>query len=156
MPSSTPTAKASHKCVNALPMRSCIGCGGGFQPTRAWQKWCKNCQGSKTRVVAWAKRQQPTLFDQKNNSNIQAAYEKWKELNPQIWMLIRRYAYDALASCDHFGVKAVVERVRWEVKVEWKGRFKINNSWPSRMARDLIAEDVRFGKLFELRRLRSP
>lgn len=89
---------------------------------------------------------------------IQELYEKWKRLNPKAWSLIRRYAYNALdAGVSRWGIKAIVERARWEAVIKTHGDdFKFNNNWSSRLVRDLIAEDERFEALFERRRLKAP
>jgi hypothetical protein len=90
-------------------------------------------------------------------SKIQMQFERWLEQNPELWSLIRRYAYRALESGrSRFGIAAIVERVRWEVEIEGRGEpFKLTNNYRSRIVRKLIAEEPAFAELFETRRLRS-
>ena len=65
----------------------------------------------------------------------------------------------------HFGAKAIMERVRWEVSVymrrsHFEGyvattgeQFKVNNNYTSRYARKLISEKPEFKGFFQTRRL---
>jgi len=88
--------------------------------------------------------------------HIQRRYEAWKELNPTAYRTIRRFAYEVLYARRHYGVKAIIERARYHTMIETKGEpWKLNNSYTSRIARDLIAEEPRFADLFETRELRA-
>jgi hypothetical protein len=91
----------------------------------------------------------------KTNDRIQRDYEKWRETSTEAYEVVRRFAYDVLASQERFGIAAIWERARWYVYIERKGeRWKFNNNHKSRVVRDLIAEDPNFATLFEIRRLR--
>jgi hypothetical protein len=80
-------------------------------------------------------------------------YLAWRALNPQVYKLFRRFAYEALESGQKFGAKAIAERMRWEMRVKARDDFKVNNSFVSRMVRELIEEDERFEGYFQTRKL---
>jgi hypothetical protein len=82
-------------------------------------------------------------------------YAAWRALNPSIYEHFKRFAVEALEAGQKIGAKAICERIRWEVRIRYRGDFKVNNSFPSRMARELIKEDPRFGDFFETRKLRT-
>jgi hypothetical protein len=89
-------------------------------------------------------------------ASIDERFEVWLAENPEAWAVIRRFAYEALRSGrNRFGIRAIMERVRWHINIETNGdeTFKLNNDYNSRMARKLIAEEPRFDELFETRRL---
>ncbi len=60
----------------------------------------------------------------------------WHEANPRVWALFERFAREAL---DHGTTRLsgwmIVNRIRWELAVETKGKLKVGN--------DLIAPYVR-------------
>ena len=80
-------------------------------------------------------------------------YAAWRALNPQVYKLFRRFAYEAFGSGHRLGAKAIAERMRWEMQVKARDDFKVNNSFVSRMVRELIEEDERFGEYFRTRKL---
>lgn len=55
--------------------------------------------------------------------------------NPEIWPWFQHYAFEALNAGEKIGAKGVWERVRWEVKIVRKWKFKANNNFPSYYAR---------------------
>jgi len=88
-------------------------------------------------------------------------YDAWRATahGKHVYDMFCSFAYRALNSgVKRYSHKWIVERVRWEVWIETKSpdSFKINNDYTSRMARELVNEDVRFGSLFQLRALRTP
>ena len=87
----------------------------------------------------------------------QDRFEEWLRENPRIVDLFLRYAREAQAAgMRHYGVKAIAERVRWHVRVEMKGdEWKINNSFMSRLARELVRREPKLGRIFEFRKLKS-
>ena len=84
-------------------------------------------------------------------------FENYHNKNPKIYELFKRFAYEALMSGHHhFGAKAIMERVRWEVSVSTAGDpFKINNNYTSRYARKLISDKPEFDGFFRTRQLSS-
>ncbi len=85
-------------------------------------------------------------------------YRAWRQTGQgrKVWEEFVRRAYRVLDRRARFGGKAICEAIRWDWTIE-KGRadFKINNSFVSMMVDDLIAEDPRFGAMFERRRRRA-
>lgn len=108
-----------------------------------------------------ASTQMPLWPINRRGRSIQEMYEAWRETahGLEVYRLFRRFAYRALESgVGHYSHKWIVERVRWEVRIETQSldSFKVNNNYASRLARELIEEDGRFAELFNLRKLRSP
>ena len=82
----------------------------------------------------------------------------WVWANEPVVELFLRFAREAKqARHGHFGIKAIAERVRWEVYIARKEAdpFKINNSYVSRLARLLVSREPSLKGLFEFRKLRS-
>ena len=98
-----------------------------------------------------AEAQQGRLFQ----PSIQARFENWIQQNPGVYDLFLRFAYEAKASGrSRYGVRAIMERVRWEVSIKTEGdSLKINDHYASRLSRKLIKADPSFRGFFELRRL---
>lgn len=71
-------------------------------------------------------------------------YERWKERNPEAMRLFKLLALDKLAKRQRFGIKALIERVRWDFRFEYEpdehGGFKIANAYAPLIARELVAE----------------
>jgi hypothetical protein len=60
------------------------------------------------------------------------------------------------AGRQHFGAKAIVERLRWEYAVQgFDGEFRWNNNYTSRLARLAADRRPELRSLFEFRNLRS-
>lgn len=89
------------------------------------------------------------------NDRIQRSFEQYDEANPDVWRLFVKFSNDAYLAGQRMGAKAIIERIRWECRVELrlKTKFKINNNHVSRYVRKLIAMDPRFNGFFETRRL---
>jgi hypothetical protein len=78
-----------------------------------------------------------SLFDYKQDTRQKT--EEWLRLNPQVWSLFQRFALEKVRQNRPFGVKALIERVRWDVPIQTEGNeFKICNSFAPYIARKLI------------------
>ena len=90
------------------------------------------------------------------STSIQSRFERFDRENPQVYAKFKEYAGRLLCTGRHrFGAKLIIERIRWDYAIETNARdFKINNDFPSRYARKLIAEKSEFQGKFELRRIR--
>ncbi len=103
--------------------------------------------------------QKPLFEDipRRRRQTLQERFEAWVKDNPEMVNLFLCYARQAkTAGLHHYGVKAIAERVRWHVEVETKGEvWKMNNNYPSRLARLLVRRDPSLDGLFEMRKLRS-
>lgn len=96
---------------------------------------------------------------------IQERFEAWVEENPEIYRLIRKYAYEYLEAWLQWedgrrrkvGIDLIVGRVRYEHNKTTRGAepWAVNNDFRSRIPRRLIQEDRRFADLFELRALKA-
>ncbi len=86
---------------------------------------------------------QLSLFDKRDFSSKDLRHKAsvWIAENPKLYGLFKTYAKDLLDSEEKFSVKLIAERVRWEVRVAWKGEFKISNDLVAYIGRRL-AEDM--------------
>lgn len=73
--------------------------------------------------------------------------------NPHVFDLVRRFAWEARRSGrQHFGINAIMERIRWYTNVETTdATFKINAHHAPCYARLLIQEDPSFATIFQRR-----
>ena len=61
--------------------------------------------------------------------------------HPDFWMRFCTFAHQMIrAGRDHYGAKAVVERVRWETAVKGGEDFKINNNFVSTFVREFMRQ----------------
>ncbi len=74
------------------------------------------------------------------NPKIVDHFESYNRDNPRIFRLFQ-----------HYGGKAIFERIRWHLEVEKGEDFKINNSYISCYVRILIERDSSFKRFFEVR-----
>jgi hypothetical protein len=66
--------------------------------------------------------------------------------------LFERFALDAASRERRFGVKALAERVRWECMISRDGNdWKINNSYVSTIARELVRRHPELLEFIEFR-----
>ncbi len=65
--------------------------------------------------------------------------QRWIDENPQAMELFRLFAFEMANKCQRFGMKALCERVRWDMAVSTTGGdFKVNNSHVAYLARELV------------------
>lgn len=84
---------------------------------------------------------------------IQERFEDFHRKNPWVYQALRHFMAEAVRHRKKVGVKALFERLRWDVLMTTDATdFKLNNVFTSRYARLL---DVEFPGVLELRRLRS-
>ena len=80
---------------------------------------------------------------------------RWLRDNPDVRRLFRRYSTEMAERGIQFGMKALVERVRWQHLLEHQAQedhvFKINNSYTAYIGRWLIAHDPRLADLVRCR-----
>lgn len=94
----------------------------------------------------------PKLFyetDHERNAAI------WMDENPEIMRLYEQFANRAATAGHRFGIGALTERIRWEISVEWRGDYKINNNHRAYIARELIRRHPRLAEYIETRRTRG-
>lgn len=90
-------------------------------------------------------------------NDMEKRYFEWKTLNPNVYDLFRRFARERLLQQRRFGMKALVERVRWEspIPVVPSDGFRLNDHYTAYLIRDLITEMPGLRALVELRKVRG-
>lgn len=85
------------------------------------------------------------------------AAERYLDEHPDLWDALKKFALEAASAGKSFGMKAVVERIRWEMHIKMSGKeqWKLNNSHTSYWARKLIQQYPMLERFIELRKVRS-
>lgn len=93
------------------------------------------------------------LFKDLKPSKVEEFFRFHSE-NPHVFELIEKFSSTLIDSGRaRYGMRAVIERVRWHVNVETVGdEFKINNNHAAGYARLLIIKRPEFATFFSLRR----
>lgn len=90
---------------------------------------------------------------------IQYEFLAFHEANPRVYAELVRLARRAKAAGKlRIGIKLVWERLRWDMEVEVDSgadAFTLNNNYPSRYARRIMAREPDLAGFFETRRLRA-
>lgn len=91
------------------------------------------------------------------HATIQERYEQWRDANPWILPTLARLLDDWSAHGGRrVGVKAATEWLRFFYARQIEASdFRCNNSYTSRLARDLIAEYPHLAAVIETRELRA-
>lgn len=79
----------------------------------------------------------------------------WIDQNPQAFKLFERFALQMARQGRPFGMKALAERVRWEVMQTWAddaAGYKLNNNLVAYLGRELVARHPQLRELVEFRR----
>ena len=84
-------------------------------------------------------------------------YEAWIAANPWVLTALAELALDEVRhGATKLGAKALVEILRWHhLRATRSDVFRINNSFVSRLSRDLMARNRSLDGMFETRALRS-
>lgn len=83
-------------------------------------------------------------------------FTRFHEANPHVADVLESLADSWLLLHDRVGMKALVERARWESGIQTRGdSWRINNSYTSMYARLLIARRPEWADAFETRELRA-
>ena len=95
--------------------------------------------------------------DHEPEATIEERFAAFHAANPQVADALEHYAEQWLAAGhSRVGVKALVERLRWESGVQTHGdAYRINNSLVSHYARLLIARRPEWADAIETRTLRA-
>lgn len=99
---------------------------------------------------------QPNLFDQQ--AKLRQAAADWIEANPRAFALFERFALSLAERGRSFGMKALAERVRWEVLATWEKDaegYRLNNNLPAYIGRELVARHPELAAFIEFRRCRD-
>ena len=95
---------------------------------------------------------QPDLFAEQER--LRRAASDWIRANPDAFALFERFALEMAALKRRFGMKALTERVRWEVARSWEkdaDGFKLNNIYTAPYARLLMANEPELAGFFVTR-----
>ncbi len=87
---------------------------------------------------------------------LSARFETFHRENPRVYALLVRFARQLQArGYEHAGMKAIWERMRWEMGLETidPDGFKLNNDFTSRYARLIMANEPELDGFFRTRRL---
>ncbi len=98
-------------------------------------------------------RPQQSLFD----PTIEQRFIEFHKANPAVYQTLVRLAREAKnVGKTRIGMKALFERARWDMWLQTRGdEFKLNNTYASRFARLIEANEPDLTGLFERRRLRA-
>ena len=83
-------------------------------------------------------------------------YRAWTCEHPEIVALFLSFARERMHMGRRFGIKAIVERVRWELPIKFPEKqedFRLNNSWTAYLSRDLLALEPQLKDYIETRRV---
>lgn len=87
-----------------------------------------------------------------------AAAQNWIDTHPRAVVIFERMALARAQVRQRFGMKALVEAVRWHYAIERTeedSEWKLNNSYTAYLARWLIARNPELADLIETRTTRS-
>jgi hypothetical protein len=94
-----------------------------------------------------------------SESALQARYEEWLAANPGVYQAVVRLAREWRARRGpeaRVGIATLWEHLRWTTSLGDQGDdYRLNNSWRSRLARDVMRREVDLRGVFEVRELRS-
>lgn len=86
------------------------------------------------------------------NPQIVESFLDFNKKNPNIYQLFKRFALEVRETGRrHYGAKAIMERIRWEIEIQRNADFKINNNYTSCYTRLLIFFEPSFANFFETR-----
>jgi len=91
-------------------------------------------------------------------ASIQERWEEYDATHPEVYQYLVFLTFEAYRKgFRHYGVRAMWERMRWHFQVEKDlgEDFKLNDHFPSRYARKIMAEYPELDGFFELRTLRA-
>ena len=87
---------------------------------------------------------------------IQQRYEQWRDANPWVLPTVEHLIAAWLAAGHRrASLKQVWEVVRYQYGRTTGDRFKANNNWTSRVARDVLARHPEWTEAIETRELRA-
>lgn len=99
---------------------------------------------------------QPNLFEQQ--AKLRQAAADWIAANPQAFTLFERFALQMAERQQKFGMKALAERVRWQVLATWDkdaDGYRLNNNLTAYIGRELVARHPELAGYIEFRRCRD-
>lgn len=97
-----------------------------------------------------------TTNTMKTNS-IEESFWLYHRQNPDVYKYFERFALHLLRDkkMKKIGAKMIMERVRWEVYIERRDEYKINNNYTSQYARLFVRNHPEFYDRFEFRKIKN-
>jgi hypothetical protein len=102
--------------------------------------------------------EQLELLYSQRHLTIDERFAEYHRQHPEVYRKLVNLARQAKgAGFTHYGMKALLERLRWHMMVERKSTeaFKINNDFASRYARYIMSMEPDLADFLEVRKLRS-
>lgn len=97
---------------------------------------------------------QPQLdFEPAAKRDLRREADEWIAKYPHVYRLFERYALEASRRGRKFGMKALVERVRWQVIFETDEEYKLNNNYTSYIGRRLVRDHPELEQYIEFRKV---
>lgn len=104
----------------------------------------------------------PTVFDffevrtaRKIPRTSRERFEQFHSDNPVVYDLLRGFALQALHAGQRLGIRAIWERMRWELRVVLRHRehdaYKLNDHYTSHYSRLLMSNEPELRDFFEIR-----
>lgn len=90
--------------------------------------------------------------------SIEDQFQAYRARHPEVYSALVQFTRDAKAAGIRVGIKAVFERVRWEMRVDRRtgdGEYLLNNNWTSHYSRLIMAQEPDLAGFFETRRMRA-
>ncbi len=76
----------------------------------------------------------------------------WHQDNPEIWREFERLALQAIErGVTEWGAKGVMEVVRWNIRLQTRQDFKVNNNWTAIYARIFSMKYPQYRDFFKYR-----
>jgi len=90
-------------------------------------------------------------------SKLEAQFQEFHKENPKVYLALRDRALQLKRrGWNHYGIKAIVEVVRFHRALETTDPdFKLNNNYSSRYARILMEQEPELKNFFQIRELKS-
>jgi hypothetical protein len=94
-------------------------------------------------------------------SDLEAEFQAYDALNPRVYELVKRFAYQAVrAGYSNFSIAMIWERIRWEIAINTHSNvqaadFKMPNNHRAYYARKFLREHPQYPGFFRIAHLRS-
>ena len=81
----------------------------------------------------------------------------WHRMNPNVWRLFEKYAFEAIKSGrENYSAWAVIQRIRWHTTIETQGSdFKISNDYIAFYSRLFHAKHKAYDGFFRTKKLKG-
>ena len=89
------------------------------------------------------------------NTQLKERAEAWMRENPECINMFYRFAVQACRKSQRIGAKMIAERVRWQSKVIFDGKYKWNNSYTAYVVREFIRDYPQYEKKFQFRAVKK-